>query len=196
MRRLKIMVRQSEQHFTLWHVGSQQLHLAFDGGCLVSDAGLLAVRALEKPLRVIADLAQRLPDPRSPKFIHHSSEALLTQQIYQLLAGYPDGNDAQTLRDDPLFQILADVSPDAERPLASASTLTRFQYAYTRRQAELPPDERPALLERRAAQTGRIQVLNDYLGDLFIRTRRAPPAEVVLDIDASDDPVHGRQALS
>ena len=58
-------------------------------------------------------------------------------------AGYPDGNDAQTLRDDPLFQILADVAPDAERPLASASTLTRFQYAYTRRQAELPPEERP-----------------------------------------------------
>jgi len=190
------MTAERESHLTLWNLGSQQLHVAFDGGRVVSDAGLLAVRALEKPLRVIADLAQRLPDPRSPKFIHHSAEALLTQQVYQLLAGYPDGNDAQTLRDDPLFQILADVSPDAEQPLASASTLTRFQYASTRRQSELPPEERPVLLEQRAAQTGRIRILNDYLVDLFIRTRRTPPSEVVLDIDASDDPVHGRQTLS
>src|SRR5450631_1270715 len=161
------MTTERKDHLTLWNVGPQQLHVAFDGGRIVSDAGLLAVRALEKPLGVIAELAQRLPDPRSPKFIHHSAEALLTQQIYQILAGYPDGADAQTLRDDPLFQILADVSPDAEQPLASASTLTRFQYAYTRREAELPPEERPVLLEQRAAQTGRIKILNDYLVDLF-----------------------------
>ena len=61
------MLNQQPQHFTLFPVASQQLHVAFDGGRIVSDAGLLAVRALEKPLRVIADLAQRLPDPRSPK---------------------------------------------------------------------------------------------------------------------------------
>src|SRR5436305_13041385 len=112
------MAPPSDPHFTLWHVGSQQLHLAFDGGCLVSDAGLLSVRALEKPLRVIADLAQRLPDPRSPKYSEHSTEALLTQAVYQILAGYPDCNDAQHLRADPLFQILADVAPDADHPLA------------------------------------------------------------------------------
>src|SRR5262249_13337207 len=190
------MARQAEQHFTLWHVGPQQLHVAFDGGRIVSDAGLLAVRALEKPLRVIADLAQRLPDPRAPKYIEHSAEALLTQAVYQILAGYPDCNDAQDLRGDPLFQILADVSPEADNPLASGSTLARFQYAYTRRQAEVPLQERPVLLEVRAAQTGRIKILNDYLIDLFLRTRRVPPAEVILDIDASDDPVHGHQALS
>jgi hypothetical protein len=196
MRRLKIMVRDTAPYFTLWNVGSQQLRMAFDGGCLVSDAGLLGVRALEKPLRVIADLAQRLPDPRSPKFIEHSAEALLTQAVYQILAGYPDCNDAQPLRADPLFQILTEVSPDAEHPLASPSTLARFQYAFTRRQAELPREQRPVLLEVRAAQTGRIKILNAYLVDLFIRTRRAVPTEVILDLDASDDPVHGHQRLS
>jgi Transposase DDE domain group 1 len=196
MRRLKVMVQEREHHFTLWNLGPQQLHVAFDGGRIVSDAGLLTVRALEKPLRVIADLAARLPDPRAPRFIEHSAEALLTQAVYQILAGYPDCNDAQPLRTDPLFQILADVSPEADNPLASGSTLARFQYAYTRRQAELPPEERPALLEQRAAQTGRIKLLNEYLIDLFLRTRRAPPTEVILDIDASDDPVHGHQALS
>jgi len=190
------MDHQPSQHFTLFPVGSQQVQVAFDGGRIVSDAGLLAVRALEKPLRVIADLAQRLPDPRAPKYIEHSAEALLTQAVYQILAGYPDCNDAQQLRDDPLFQILADVSPDADNPLASGSTLARLQYAYTRRQAEMPLSERPVLQEIRAAQTGRIKILNDYLVDLFIRTRRTPPGEMILDIDASDDPVHGHQTLS
>jgi hypothetical protein len=190
------MAGDREQHFTLGNLGPQQIRLAFDGGRIVSDAGLLAVRALEKPLRVIADLARRLPDPRSPRLVEHSAEALLTQAVYQILAGYPDCNDAQDLRGDPLFQVLADVSPGADNPLASGSTLARFQYAYTRRQAELPLEERPVLREVRAAQTGRIKILNDYLVELFVRTRRAPPAEVILDVDASDDPVHGRQALS
>jgi hypothetical protein len=190
------MVQPREPHFTPGNVGSQQVQVAFDGGRLVADAGLLGVRALEKPLRVIADLAARLPDPRSRKYVTHSAEALLTQAVYQILAGYPDFNDAQHLRTDPLFQILADVSPDADHPLASPSTLARFQYAFTRRQAELPAEERPVLLEVRAAQTGRVKILNDYLVDLFIRTRRAAPVEVILDVDASDDPVHGHQALS
>jgi hypothetical protein len=156
----------------------------------------VAVRALEKPLGVIAELARRLPDPRSPKFIHHSAEALLTQEVYPTLAGYPDFNDADDLRQDPLFQILADVSPDADNPLACASTLARFPYAYTRRQAELPLEERPVLRAVRAARDGRVKVLNDYLVDLFIRTRRCVPAAIVLDVDASDDPVPGHQPLS
>jgi len=190
------MTAEQDCHFTLWTIGSQQLHLSGDGGRIVTDAGLLAVRALEKPLGILAELARRLPDPRSPKYIEHSAEAILTQEVYQILAGYPDFNDAGELRDDPLFQILADVSPDAGNPLASASTLARFQYAYTRRQAELPPEERPVLREVRAARDGRVKILNDYLVDLFIRTRRCPPAEVILDVDASDDPVHGHQPLS
>ena len=190
------MTTTSDQHLTFWSVGAQQLQVTFDGGRIVSDTGLLAVRALEKPLRILAGLAERLPDPRCPEFIHHSQEALLTQAVYQILAGYPDFNDAQALRDDPLFQILADVCPDAERPLASGSTLARYQYAYTRRQADVPPEQRPALLEARAAQTGRLKIVNDYLVDVFISTRRSPPEEVILDVDATDDPVHGQQALS
>ena len=189
------MVCEPDAPFTLWNLGPQQLHLAFDGGRSVSDAGLLAIRALEKPLGIIAELARRRPAPRSPKSIEHSVAALRTQEIYQLLAGYPDHNDAQDLRHDPLFQILADVSPDADNPLASGSTLARFQYALTRRQAELPREERPALLEQRAAPGQRIKIVNDYLVDLFIGTRRTPPAEVILDVDASDAPGQGHQAL-
>jgi hypothetical protein len=190
------MAAEALDHFTLWNLGPQQILADFQGGRIVSDAGLLAVRALERPLHVIADLAQRLPDPRAPQFITHSVEALLTQEVYALLAGYPDHNDADQLRTDPLFQILADVSPDADQPLASGSTLARFQYAFTRREAELPPEERPVLLEVRAAQIQRLKILNGYLLDLFVRTRPEVPREIILDVDATDDPTHGRQALS
>src|SRR5437588_3449603 len=174
------MAPESTDHLTLWNLGRQQLLVDFQGGRIVSDAGLLAVRALERPLRIIADLAPLLPDPRSPLFIQHSVEAILTQEVYSLLAGYPDHNDADQLRDDPLFQILADVTPTSDHRLASGSTLARFQYAYTRRQAQLQ----------------RLKIVNAYLVQLFIRTRSTPPTDIILDADATDDPTHGNQALS
>jgi hypothetical protein len=190
------MASAAAEHLTLWNLGPQQLLVDFQGGRIVSDAGLLAVRALERPLRIIADLAPQLPDPRSPDCVRHSVEALLTQEVYSLLAGYPDHNDADDLRHDPLLQILADVSPDPEHPLACGSTLARFQYAFTRRQAELPLEERPVLLEVRSAQLQRLKVLNNYLPAVFVRTRSTPPAEIILDVDATDDPTHGNQALA
>lgn len=184
------------EQLTLWHIDKQQVTVDFEGGAIVSDAGLLGIRSLDKELGVLAELAQRLPDPRAQKFVEHSKEAILTQQVYQILAGYPDCNDAQTLRNDPLFKTLVDVAPDREKGLASGSTLARFAQAFTRRQAELPLEERPVLLEVDAAQTHRLKILNDYLVDLFMRTRRSVPAFVTIDLDASDDPTHGQQVLS
>lgn len=75
-----------------------------------------------------------------------------------------------------------------------ASTLNRFHYADTRRQAELPAEERPVLLEQQAARTERLRIFNACLVDLFIRTRTQRPACVLLDIDATDDPTKGLQA--
>jgi hypothetical protein len=185
------------EQLTLWPIAQQEVTVRFDGGRVVTDAGLLSIRALDKKLGVLAQVAARFPDPRSQKFITYSSENLLVQRVYQILAGYPDGNDAQILRHDPLFQTLADVSPDADEPeLASGSTLNRFHQAYTRRQAELPPEERPVLLEQQAARNDRLRLLNEYLVELFIRTRRQRPTSVILDLDATDDPTHGQQVLS
>jgi hypothetical protein len=184
------------RQLTLWDLGKQQVTVDFQGGTLVNDAGLLAIRALDKELGVLSEIAQRLPDPRSQLFITHSREAILTQQVYQILADYPDCNDAQTLRDDPLFQTLADVSPRRDRPLASGSTLARFQQAYTRRQAERPVEQRSVLFEIDAAQSQRLKILNEYLPELFIRTRRTPPQHVTIDLDATDDPTHGQQVLT
>src|SRR5262249_49282262 len=65
-----------------------------------------------------------------------------------------------------------------------------------RRQAERPPEQRDVLREVDAAQSQRLKILNAYLPELFIRTRRQPPVVVVLDVDASDDPTHGQQVLT
>jgi hypothetical protein len=97
---------------------------------------------------------------------------------------------------DPLFQTLVGVRPDGEPALASGSTLNRFHHAYTRRQAELPLEERPVLREVDTALTQRLRILHAYLPELFSRTRRTPPSHVILDMDPSDDPTHGQQVLS
>lgn len=190
------MTTDRSSHLNLWTLHRQQVTVTFDGGQLVEDAGLLPLRAFEKRLGFLADLAQRLPDPRYQPFVTHTAEDLLTQHVYQLLAGYPDANDADHTRRDPVFQTLTDISPDPDNPLASRSTLARFQYAFTRRQHELPPEDRPAFHDMYTAQTHRLFILNDFLVDWFVRTRRQPPAHVIIDLDATDDPTHGNQALS
>jgi Transposase DDE domain group 1 len=174
----------------------QPIAVAFDSPPIVLDTGLLGIRSLDQKLGYLADLARRLPDPRAQEFITHSAERILTQQIYEILADYPDCNDADTCRTDPLFQILAGADPDPDRPLASGSTMARFQYAFTRRHRHLPEEDRPAFREMYCARTDRISILNQFLVDTFIRTRSKPPAFVILDIDPTDDPAHGRQALT
>jgi Transposase DDE domain group 1 len=174
----------------------QPATVTFDAPDIVSDTGLLTLRHLDVQLGYLADLARRLPDPRSPKFIRHSAEEILTQQVYQILADYPDGNDADTLRTDLLFQTLAGRDPQDDQPLACGSTLARFQHAFTRRQRDLPPEDRPAFGDMYRARTERLHVLNRFLLETFLRTRRQPPTYLILDCDPTDDPTHGQQALS
>jgi hypothetical protein len=190
------MAQGHESHSMAWSVASQPLVVDFSAGALVQDAGLLVVRQLDVSLGVLSDLAARLPDPRSARHIQHSLESLLVQFVYQFLAGYPDGNDSDHTRTDALFQILLGFVPDPNYPLASTSTLNRFLYGYTRRDAQLPREERPSLLQQRRAQIQRLRACNDFLLDLFIRTRGKPPEQIILDLDATDDPVHGHQPLS
>ena len=181
----------------LFEVGRQLVTVTFDGGQVVSDAGLLPVAQLDRELGILAEAAQRLPDPRSSKFVTHTVEDILRQQVFQILAGYPDGNDAQLLREDPLFKTIVGVDPrDDDRTLASGSTLNRFQHAFTRREAEKPVEERDVLFEVRRAQLARIRGLNEFLIDVFVRTRLSTPTEIVIDLDPTDDPAHGQQQLT
>jgi len=185
----------SEQ-LTLFSVGKQEVTVDFQGGHIVTDAGLLAIAQLVEGLGILDDLAERWPDPRCPEMVTHPGKELLAQQIYQYLAGYFDFNDANFTRRDPLFQALAGVSPKPDRPLASGSTVARFHHAYTRREAEKPPEEREVIFEQRHAQIQRIRLLNGYLVELFAKTRPQPPPYVILDLDGSEDAAHGQQQLT
>src|SRR5262245_40087221 len=167
-------------HFSLARAHRQPVAVAFDGPDIVTDTGLLTVRDLDRRLGYLADLARRLPDPRAQDHVTHSAEEILAQQVYQILADYPDCNDADSLRTDPLFQLLAGAEADPERPLASGSTLARFQYAFTRRQRHLPEEDRPAFAQMYQARTDRVRIVNQFLVDTFIRTRLKAPAFVIL----------------
>jgi hypothetical protein len=105
-------------------------------------------------------------------YVTHTAENILTQQVYQILAGYPDGNDAQLLRDDPLFKtIVGNDLRDENSSLASGSTINRFLHSFTRRENEKPVEDRDVIFEVRKAQVERINALNDFLIDVFVRTR-------------------------
>src|SRR5437867_7348000 len=106
------------QQLVLWELDRQQVTVDFSAGSVVTDTGLLAVRKLDRELGILEEAAARLADPRSQKFVKHDVQRLLVQQVYQLLGGYFDANDADVLRHDPLFQTLAERSPEVNNPLA------------------------------------------------------------------------------
>jgi len=152
--------------------GRQQVQADFGGGTLTSDAGGLLLREVDRRCGLLAALAACLTDPRDPARITHDLRTMLAQRIYGLALGYEDLNDHTTLRQDPLFAVLADQRPDPQQPLASAPTLCRLENRVTR-----------ASLAR----------LADVLVEQFIASFAAPPKELILDFDATDDPVHGAQ---
>jgi len=184
------------QQIVLWQLGRQEVTVDFSADEVVTDTGLLTIRKLDRELGILAEVAARLSDPRSQRYVLHNAEELLVQQVYQLLGGYFDANDANVLRDNPLFQTLADSSPSPQQPLASGSTVSRFKYAFTRRQQQLPVEERTIEQECQTAKCQRIKAINQFLVETFIKTRRTKPTRIIIDVDASDDPAHGQQQLT
>jgi hypothetical protein len=150
----------------------QKVEGFFDGGRLTSDAGALLLREVDRRLGLTSALAACITDPRCLRRIRHDRHRMLTQRIFGIGLGYEDLNDHQSLRDEPLFQVLADQRPDPDKPLASPATLCRFENRITR-----------ASLVRMAG----------VLVEQFIRSYRRPPTQLILDFDATDDAVHGAQ---
>ena len=141
---------------------------SFSGGDVTSDGGLPLLRQLDRRLGLTQAIAQALPDPRDPALLEHSQQTLLRQRIYGLCHGYEDLNDHDTLRLDPAWQ----TAVEQIKPLASSPTLCR--------------------LENRADRAA-AWALHGVLVNQFIASFRPPPAELILDFDATDDRVHGRQ---
>ena len=149
-------------------VKKRQVTASFAGGDVTSDGGLPLLRQLDRRLGLTKAIAQAVPDPRDPALIEHSQHSLLRQRIYGLCHGYEDLNDHDTLRHDPAWQ----TAVEQIKPLASSPTLCRVENR----------------TDRAAAWA-----LHGILVDQFIASFRTPPTELLLDFDATDDRVHGRQ---
>src|SRR5262247_630681 len=113
-------------------VGGKAVELDFEGGRLSSDAGVLLLKDIDDQLGLTRDLATVLKDPRDPRRIAFTLEDLLKQRVYQIVAGYEDANDANTLRDDPIFKLRLDRWPETGDSLASQPTLSRFENRVSR----------------------------------------------------------------
>ncbi len=143
----------------------------FSGGELSSDGGLMLLRQVDRHIGLTRMAAAALPDPRDPSRIEHGLEQLIAQRVYGLCCGYEDLNDHKALRGDVLMQ----TAVGRDVPLASAPTFSRLENRATRAQA---------------------WALHEVLAAQFIASHQTAPAELVLDIDASDVPLHGAQELS
>lgn len=174
-------------------VGRRKVQAAFDGGHLSSDGGALLLRELDLRLGVMRRFADCFTDYRDAERTEHTVLELLRQRVYGIALGYEDLNDHDDLLGDPLLAMTvgkADVEGDARRrrcdqgkALASSSTLNRL---------ELTPSDAHAgnRYKKVACHPERIE---DLLVALFLDSFAKPPEEIVLDFDATDDPLHGGQ---
>ena len=145
----------------------------FDGGRLSSEGGLLALREVERRLGLADRLAACLKDPRAPEKVVHRLAQMIRFRMLMIAAGYEDGNDAATLRRDPMFKLALDRLP-SEEELCSQSTISRLENL---------PDRRALLRLGRA------------LIEQYCASFRRVPKRIVLDIDDTFDRVHGGQQL-
>ncbi len=106
----------------------------FDGGALSSDFGVLLLRGIDRQIGLTARLAAAVRDKRHPSYIDHPLRALLAQRIYQIASGYADGNDANSLRHDPLFKLSVERAPlEPAQDLASGPTFSRLEHSVDRK---------------------------------------------------------------
>jgi hypothetical protein len=165
----------------------------FDGGPITSDAGGLLLREVEEHTGIIRRLAGCFTDYRDEELIEHSVEELLRQRIFALALGYEDLNDHDHLRHDPLLATLVGKADptggdrvrrrDRGKALAGRNTLNRLEL--TPRRAD-----QKSRYKKIVAHAGQIELL---FVDVFLQLHPSPPERIVLDLDATDDPVHGDQ---
>ena len=163
----------------------------FDGGDIASDAGALLLREQEHASGIIRRFAACFSDYRDSRWIEHSVTELVAQRVYGLALGYEDLNDHDELRTDPLLATLVGkVDPtgqsrrqrrDLGKPLAGKSTLNRL---------ELTPKDGP--LGHKKIQL-KPEAVERFFVDSFLDAQEKPPKRIVLDVDATDDPLHGDQ---
>lgn len=171
----------------------REVRAGFDGGTITSDAGGLLLREVEKRTKIVERFAACFSDHREAERIEHTVKELVAQRVYALALGYEDLNDHDQLREDPLLAVLVDKEDptgesrarerDQGKALAGKSTLNRLELT----KAVIEKKERYKKIVMDQAAVDRLLV------EVFVETQEKAPSEIILDLDATDDPVHGKQ---
>jgi hypothetical protein len=166
----------------------------FDGGTISTDGGALLLREAERLTGIIAGFAACFTDHRDPELIEHSVEHLVAQRIYALALGYEDLNDHDQLRHDPLLAVLAGKDDptgnnrlrrrDKGKALAGKSTLNRLELTPVRADSK----------SRYKKITINRQAVDEFFVDVFVRSYDKAPVQIIIDLDATDDIIHGNQS--
>ena len=173
----------SAELFGFARVEGREVVAGFDGGRMTSDAGALLLGATDRAVRLIDRFAGCFSDARAAGLIEHSVRTLVGQRVYGLALGYEDLNDHDELRHDPMMALLAGKLA-AQRadcaPVAGKSTLNRLELSRPAATRYHKIAHRPAAIE-------------GLFVDLFLEAHKAAPKQIILDLDATDDPLHGEQ---
>ena len=169
--------------FEFTPVDGRRVIAAFDGGAITSDAGALLLGETDRVIRLTERFAACFIDARVPELVEHEVRTMVLQRVVGIALGYEDLNDHDELRHDPVLAVLAG-KLTAKRadcaPLAGKSTLNRL---------ELSRPE-PTRYRKVSHNTAAIETL---FVDMFLEAHRRVPTQIILDLDATDDPLHGHQ---
>ena len=175
-------------------LGRRKVVGKFDGGNITSDAGGLLLRETENQAGIIRQFSKCFEDLRDPNRIEHTVKELISQRVYGLALGYEDLNDHDELRRDPLLAVLVGKEdpegetrirkPDKGKAIAGKSTLNRL---------ELTPAVPTAADKRYKKIIMKQEQIDRLFVDVFLQAHAEAPKEIILDVDATDDPLHGNQ---
>src|SRR5256886_3888621 len=160
-----------------------EIRAQFDGGAISSDGGGLLLREVEKRIGILHQFASCFTDYRNPDLIEHTVEELVAQRVYGLALGYEDLNDHEELRNDPLLAVLVEKADPRNQALAGKSTLNRLEL--TKETASRKERYKKIVLDHGA--------VDRLLVEVFLQAHQEAPKEIILDLDATDDPLDGEQ---
>jgi hypothetical protein len=173
------MTECSQSGFGFEAFGSREVVARFDGGAISSDGGALLLRQTDQRLNLLPRLAGCFLDGRNQDLIEHTVLEMLSQRIYGLALGYEDINDHEQLRDDALFGVLAG-REEVGKALAGKSTLNRMELG-------------TGVKDRYKKITFSKEAMDELLVKVFVESQAKAPEEIVLDVDTTDLPLHGKQ---
>jgi hypothetical protein len=173
------MTQCNQSDFGFEALGKREIVARFDGGTISSDGGAFLLRQTDQRLNLLARLAGCFLDGRNQVLVEHSILEMLSQRVFGLALGYEDINDHEQLRNDPVFGILAG-REQLEDPLAGKSTLNRMELG-------------TGAKDRYKKITFWKEGIDDLLVKIFIESQAQAPTQIVLDIDTTDLPLHGKQ---